>query len=150
MTPGRRTSALLPPDNPVDSFDWNPEGRRDSGMGLRDLPGWFSELAAPENPIRREFHLFTLLSGRRPTALKNAELKHLDLRQRVLHISKPKGGAKCAFDIPLSREMVACLMRAMRYGRTLYPLEATTRLFPAASGSGRLEEHKEDREDLSK
>ncbi len=146
----KKNKRLLPPDNPVDSVDWNPEGRRDSGMGLRDLPGWFGELAALENPIRREFHLFTLLSGCRPTALKNAELKHLDLRRRVLHIAKPKGGAKRAFDIPLSREMVVCLMRAMRYGRTLYPLEATTWLFPAASESGHLEEHKEGREDLSK
>ena len=146
----KKNKRLLPPDNPVDSVDWNPELRRDTGMGQRDLAVWFSELAALENPIRREYHLFTMLSGCRPTALKNAEPKHLDLCRRVLHIPRPKGGIKRAFDVPLSREMIVCLMRAIRYGRSLYPSQAETWIFPAESRSGHLEEHKEDRKVLSK
>jgi hypothetical protein len=39
-------------------IDWNGEKRRDTGMGARDLEGWFAELAALDNPIRREFHLY--------------------------------------------------------------------------------------------
>ncbi len=146
----RKTNRKLPTDNPVDSVDWNHEKRRSSGMGLADLKGWFIEVAKLDNPIRREFHLFTLLSASRPAALKEARLIHLDLRRRVLHIPRPKGGADRAFDIPLSRQMINCLMRSIRFGRRIYPLEAMDWIFPADSADGHLVEQKEDREVLSK
>jgi integrase len=146
----KKNKKALPADNPVDAVDWNEEKRRNTAMGLKDLPGWFAELAAMENPIRREFHLFTLLSGCRPTALKNAGVAHLDLQRRVLHIASPKGGEERAFDIPLSRQMIACLVRVVRYGRSTHPIESQTWLFPAESKSGHLAESKEDRDDLSK
>ena len=146
----RKNKRALPPENPVDAVDWNPEHRRNTAMGLKDLPGWFKEAAKLENPIRREFHLFTLLSGSRTTALKLAMLKHLDLRRRVLHIAAPKGGEIRAFDIPLSRQMILCLLRAIRFGRLLHPDQAATWLFPANSEAGHMVETKEDREDLSK
>lgn len=63
----RKTDTDLPPINPVTAIDWNPEERRNTGMGAGHLAGWFLELTALENPIRREFHLLTLLSGSRPT-----------------------------------------------------------------------------------
>lgn len=136
----------LPRDNPVDAVDWNPERRRDTGMGSPDLLPWFEELAVFENPIRREFHLFSLLSGCRPAALKVAKPEHLDLRRRVLHVPKPKGGAKRAFDIPLSRQMIVCLIRVMRFGRILHPENAKDWLFPAESKVGYLSSHREKRD----
>jgi integrase len=103
------------------------------------------------NAIRREFHLFTLLSGCRPTALKTAKLPDLNLRDRVLRITKPKGGVKRAFDIPLSRAMVCCLIRAIRVSRMLHPEAAETYIFASDGKEGHLVEHKEDRAtDLSK
>lgn len=146
----RKTHREPPADNPVDSVDWNHEKRRDTGMGLVDLEGWFIELAQLDNPIRREFHLFTLLSACRPAALRATKPEHLDLRRRVLHMPQPKGGADRAFDIPLSRQMITCLMRVMRYGRVMHPLEATQWVFPADSAPGHLMEQKEDRRVLSK
>lgn len=146
----RKTARSLPADNPALAVDWNPEKRRDTGMGLADLPGWFAELAALDNPLRREFHLFLLLSGSRPDPIKRARLEHVDFRQRVLHVPKPKGGEDRAFDIPLSREMMRCLVRAMRLGRAIHPEQAQTWLFPADSQPGHLVEHKESRTDLSK
>ena len=146
----RKTNRELPSDNPVEGVDWNNEERRDTGMGASDLSGWFAQLATFDNPIRREFHLLTLLSGCRPTALKQARLEHLDLRRRVLHIPNPKGGAKRAFDIPLSRQMVSCLLRAIRFGRFLHPFQAQAWLFPAESASGHMAEGKEGRVELSK
>ena len=146
----RRTNRELPADNPVDSVDWNHEKRRDSGMGLSDLKGWFVEAARIDNPIRREFHLFTLLSASRPTALKQAQLAHLDLRRRALYVAHPKGGADRAFEIPLSRQMINCLIRAIRFGRQMHPYEAQNWLFPAQSADGHLAEQKEDRLVLSK
>lgn len=146
----RKTNRELPADNPVDSVDWNHEKRRDNGMGLADLKGWFIEAAKIDNPIRREFHLFTLLSASRPAALKEAKLVHLDLRRRVLHIPRPKGGADRAFDIPLSRQMINCLVRCIRFGQLMHPYEAKEWLFPADSADGHLAEQKEDRTVLSK
>jgi integrase len=144
LTASRGTAIVL-------SIDWNEEKRRDTGMGTSDLKGWFFELAAIENPVRREFHLFTLLSGCRPTALQEIQLSHIDFRRRIVHIPKPKGGVKPrAFDIPLSREMILCLIRATRFGRQVYPSNAEDWLFPGDSTSGHLAEGKEDRAKLSK
>ncbi len=146
----RKTNLDLPPVNPVTAIDWNTEQRRDTGMGTGDMAPWFAELTGLTNPIRREFHLMTLLSGSRPTALKNVRIEHIDFRNRLLHIPKPKGGVKKAFDIPLSRPMIRCILRAMRAGRILYPDQAEFWLFPADSDSGHLIEHKEERDVLSK
>jgi integrase len=146
----RRANKSLPADNPVNAIDWNGEKRRDTGMGTSDLKGWFAELAALDNPIRREFHLLTLLSGCRPTALQEIQPSHVNFRRRMVHIPKPKGGAKRAFDIPLSREMILCLVRAIRFGWQLYPSQAADWIFPADSASGHLVEQKEDRATLSK
>lgn len=145
----RKTDRKLP-DNPVAAIDWNGESRRDTALGLADLPVWFDKVAALDNPIRREFHLFTLLSGCRPTALKEARPEHIRRIERALHIPSPKGGAKKAFDIPLSREMICCLARARRLGSRMYPEQASRWIFPAESASGHLVEQKEDRSVLSK
>lgn len=146
----RKTHRYLPADNPVDAIDWNEETRRDTGMGPKELPGWFDELIVLENPLRREFHLFSLLSACRPGALKIAEIEHLDLRRRVLHIPAPKGGSKKAFDIPLSRPMIRCLIRAIRLSRAMHPEHAGQWIFAADSESGHIAEQKEDRSVLSK
>lgn len=146
----RKANTDLPPANPTLAVDWNPEERRNTGMGAADLLSWFEELRVFENLIRREFHLLLLLSGSRPTALKQARLEHIDFRARILHIPRPKGGDERAFDIPLSRAMMRCIIRAIRIGRMLYPDQADVWLFPADSESGHIEEHKEDRAELSK
>ena len=57
----RKTNKLLPSDNPTDAVDWNKEERRNTGMGSADLRRWFMQLTALDNPVRREFHLLTLL-----------------------------------------------------------------------------------------
>ena len=69
------------------------------------------------------------------------------------------GGSGCqrlagfADDIPLSRPMIRCIIRAIRairLGRILYPEQAKIWLFPAESETGHLVEHKEERGVLSK
>ncbi len=141
----RKTCRKLPAENPTFAVDWNPEKRRDTGMGVKDLPAWFEQLAAIDNPIRREFHLLTLLSGSRPEALKSVPLTDVDLAGRFIHIRKPKGGEEKAFDIPLSRPMMESILRLLRLGPVIYPEAAKTWLFPSDAPSGHLEEHKEDR-----
>lgn len=132
-------------------ISFNREYRRNTGMGEGELSGWFAQLAALPNGVRREFHLLTLLSGSRPDALSRAEWRHVDVRRRALHIPDPKGGEHRAFDIPLSRPMLASLARARRAGRMLAPRQAERFIFPAVkSKSGHLVEWKEDRTILSK
>jgi len=142
----RRSVRGLPPENPVIAVDWNKEKRRDVAMGSPDIAHWMAQAGRLRNPVRREFHLFTLLSGSRPTALKTAKVPDLDFRDRVLRITKPKGGEEKAFDIPLSRQMIRCLVRAMRVSRMLHPEAAETWIFAADSEEGHIVEHKEDRE----
>lgn len=146
----RKRDRSLPANNPTDAVDWNPEKRRNTAMGQPDLPAWFAQLEKLDNPVRREFHLFNLLSGSRPAALRNSRLEHLDLRRRVLHLRNPKGGAKRAFDIPLSRQMILCLIRAMRAGRKMFPVQSLQWIFPADSKAGNMHEQKEPRKRLSK
>jgi integrase len=146
----RKTARQLPPENPVAAVDWNQEKRRDTGLSLSELAVWMNDLAALDNPIRREFHLFLLLSGSRPRALKHAQIEHINFRARILHVPRPKGGEAKAFDIPLSRAMILCLIRVLRLGRLLYPTQAQNWVFPADSASGHLAEHKEDRQMLTK
>jgi hypothetical protein len=146
----RKSNTDLPPVNPVTAIDWNKERRRNTGMGMNDVGDWLKELRAFPNPLRREFHLLTLLSGSRPTALKNVRIEHIDLRRRLVNIPRPKGGEEKAFDIPLSRPMILCIIRAIRLGRILYPEQARIWLFPAESETGHLVEHKEERGVLSK
>ena len=146
----RKAARSLPAENPVTAVDWNREKRRDTALGLSELSSWINDVSALNNPVRREFHLCLLLSGSRPDALKQARVEHIDFRTRVLHIPKPKGGEAKAFDIPLSRAMIRCLIRAIRLGRILYPTRAGEWVFPADSVSGHLAEHKEDRGTLAK
>lgn len=146
----RRSARELPADNPTTAVDWNEEKRRDTAMGAFDLPAWIEQAGRLRHAIRREFHLFTLLSGSRPAALRQAEVSHFSFARRVLHIPRPKGGAKRAFDIPLSREMIRCLVRAMRASRMLHPENAERWIFAAESEDGHLVEHKEPRDRLCK
>jgi hypothetical protein len=146
----RKTARSLPAENPVTAVDWNQEKRRDTALGLSELASWMSDLSGLSNPVRREFHLFLLLSGSRTDALKCAKIEHVNFRARILHIPKPKGGEVKAFDIPLSRAMITCLIRVMRVARVLFPAQAEEWLFPADSSSGHLAEHKEERSTLAK
>lgn len=146
----RKTQRYLPAENPTLGVDWNPETRRNTAMGIEDLPAWFTQARLMRHPVRREFHLFCLLSGSRPGALLEARLEHLNVRTRLLHIPRPKGGADRAFDIPLSRAMIRCLIRAVRAGRMLMPGNKEGWIFMGEGEEGRMVEHSENRKVLSK
>jgi integrase len=145
----RRLDPGLPPVAPTSAIDWNSEERRNSGMDAGQLKAWAKQLAAMPNPVRREFHLFCLLSAMRPDALSKARWEHLDIKRRALRVPSPKGGKRRAFDLPLSREMLHCLWRARKAGRVLHSNAAREWIFPAATPTGHLAEHRERRTVLS-
>ena len=146
----KRLDRTLPAEHPATAVDFNPERRRNTGMGIEDLAAWKSSLDGLPNPVRREFHLFTLLSGSRPGALMSAKWEHLNVAARTLHIPNPKGGEERAFDIPLSCHMLRSLWRTRRAGRIMHAVEAQTWIFPAATQSGHISEYRERRDRLPK
>ncbi len=145
----RRLDAGLSPLNPVAAVDFNREERRSTGMSPLKLRAWAEQLAKLPNQVRREFHFFMLLSAMRPDALKKVRWEHLDVKGKMLRVPSPKGGAKRAFDLPLSGAMLRCLWRARRAGRILHSREAGEWVFPAATQKGHIAEHKEKRHLLS-
>jgi integrase len=104
------------------------------------LPGWWKEVQALPNPIRREAHLFCLLSGLRRNTLLKLEWEYLDVKNRVIRIPTPKGGRKRTFDLILTKPMLRCLWRARQAGRMLYPEQAQRWVFPSGrTNSGHVE-----------
>lgn len=55
-------------------------------MSADELSQWSKQLTRLFNPVRREFHLFTLLSAMRPDALKKARWEHLEVKKRILRV----------------------------------------------------------------
>lgn len=125
----------LPERNPFRSGKlFHKEKARNTGMGVLELPGWWVQLQALPNPIRRELHLFTLLSGLRRTDVVTARWKNLNIARPSLKLPSPKGGDERAFELPLSTAMLECLDRAHEFGRTYFPEESTEWIFPALGG----------------
>ncbi len=140
-----RIDRTLPSGLPTDSIDWHEEVRRDTALAYGDLAGWAAQLQKLP-PVRRAFHEFTLLSGCRPDALRQAEWKHLDVKARTLFFPGSTMKAGRDFTLPLSREMLATLCRAKRAGQHDHRVNARQWIFPAGhSRQGCLSWTREDR-----
>ena len=125
----------LPERNPFRSGKlFHKEKARNTGMGVAELPAWWAELQALANPIRRELHLFMLLTGLRRTDVLTARWVNFDPVRPSLRIPSPKGGEERAFELPLSTAMLECLGRVREAGHTYYPEESKIWIFPAPGG----------------
>lgn len=125
----------LPERNPFRSGKlFHREKARNTGMGVAELPAWWAQLRALANPIRRELHLFMLLTGLRRTDVLTARWTNFDPSRPSLRLPSPKGGEDRAFELPLSAAMLDCLERVKEAGRTYYPEESKTWIFPAPGG----------------
>ena len=133
----------LPERNPFRSGKlYHRERSRETGMGAQQLPYWWTQLQALPNPIRREMHLFTLLSGLRKNDVLTARWDRLNEQRRSPLVPSPKGGEERAFELPLSAPMLKCLERVREAGRTFFPDQAQEWIFPTSGG--RIAEVKED------
>lgn len=94
-----RKDPTLPP-NPVEAVTFNRESPRSNVVD--DLPAWWARVQSLPNPVRRDLHTFTLLTGMRRTAACGARFEHLDEGAGFLRVPSPKGGTERAFDLPLS------------------------------------------------
>jgi integrase len=134
----RATGKSLPTTNPMATVDIINPGKEQKVLKPKDMKRWNEERLAITNEVRREAHLFTLLSGLRANSVETLEWEHLNVRERSFHIPTPKGGSRKAFDLILTLPMIACLNRARRAGRRLYPEHAARWVFPGESEAGTI------------
>ena len=128
-------TAELPDRNPFRAGKlYHKERARETGMGTKDPPAWWADLQQLPNPVRREMHLFMLLTGLRRQDVLTAQWGSLDEKRKALRIPAPKGGEERAFNLPLSGPMLACLKRAKEAGNTFFPEQSQLWIFPAATG----------------
>lgn len=130
----------LPP-NPCVAVDFQPLRRRKVDLGAERLKAWGrAVLELP--PVRRDLHLFILLTAMRRTAACEARAEHVDLEAGVLHVPRPKGGEERAFDVPLSAPLVDLLRHRLQENQAIK--RRTPWLFPSlTSKTGHVTETKE-------
>lgn len=133
----RRAAPELMPESPCGAVDFGPTRKRKVDAPADGLLAW-GRAAAGLQPVRRDLHLFMLLTGMRRTAACESRLEHLDLDGGRLHVPKPKGGASRAFDLPLSPQLVDLLRHRRDENARLH--RRSPWLFPADSRSGHVSE----------
>ncbi len=128
-------------ENPVHGITWFVPPKKVDQHGLpvqravmpEDLPAWWREVEALDNPVRRCFHKLMLLSGIRSGHLKEARKAWINLDGRFIYFPELKAGRP--FKLPLSTPMLAIVKEALTYND-----DRCQWLFPAESGTGHLTE----------
>lgn len=132
------------PEHPVQVVDFRQERRREgAAMSPEDLPGWWGEVRALSNPIRRDAQLLGLLSGLRAGkeghrgggfGLVSLRWEHVDWKARALRLPTTKTGRPLV--IPLSAPMVEILERRQAENEALHA--GSPWVFPADSKTGHI------------
>jgi integrase len=133
---GLREHPELPP-NPTTNVDYHGLRRRKVDVEGERLRAW-GKAVLSLHPVRRDLHLFMILTGMRRTAACEACVAELDLDGRRLHVPKPKGGTARAFDLPLSGPLADLLGHRIAMNPMLH--RKSPWLFPADSKSGHVAE----------
>ena len=125
------------PGNPTANVDYHGLRRRKVDSNADKLRAWGKAVLAL-HPVRRDLHLFMILTGMRRTSACEARIDDLDLDTKRLHVPKPKGGAQRAFDLPLSGPLADLLGQRQSESPRLH--RKSPWLFPADSKSGHVAE----------
>lgn len=134
------------PANPIVAVTFNREKRRDQAILPDELPNWWRQIEAFDNPIRCDLQKFILLTGMRRTATVTARWEHFDREQKLLFVPDPKGGEERAFWLPLSNYLVD-LIDGRRSGNEV-TYEGSPWIWPASSATGHVSEPKENKRGL--
>ncbi|EPO4284808.1 tyrosine-type recombinase/integrase [Pseudomonas aeruginosa] len=133
---GLREHPDLPP-NPTTNVDYHGVRRRKVEVDAERLLAW-GKAVLSLNPVRRDLHLFMILTGMRRTSVCEARASDLDLSSRRLHVPKPKGGTARSFDLPLSGPLADLLSHRLTENPKLH--RKSPWIFPADSKSGHVSE----------
>jgi Arm DNA-binding domain/Phage integrase family len=145
----RLDPVLRPEMYPTSAVVWHNRKGNEKGMGQRDLKKWFHDLLANvKDPVRREMHCFTLLTGIRrgdkqnqweSSGVTTLRWSDVSVRKREVTLQRAKGAKRIV--LPISHPALRCLLRARIASRMLYPAHAKEWCFPSAIG--RITEPKE-------
>jgi len=124
------------PVSPTIAVIWNSENRRTTRIAAADLRGWYADVEALQNSVRRDYLLFTLFSGLRKENAAEPQWEHVDWARRALHVPHPK--SQKPFDLPLSDFLLEILKRRREENKKLAP--DSPYVFPAARGEGHIVE----------
>ena len=134
------------PANPVVAVTFNREKRRDQAILPDELPNWWEQIEAHDNPIRRDLQKFILLTGMRRTATVTARWEHFDRERKLLFVPDPKGGEERAFWLPLSSYLADMLDGRQSENEITYC--GSPWIWPADSATGHVIEPKENKRGL--
>jgi integrase len=98
----------LPPFSPTSSVTLNPEESRETG--INDFAAWARAWHAMENPTRKAYALFLVLTGMRPGEAARLQWADLRVLRCTIVLKKSKTGRD--IEIPLSRAIVHALRMA--------------------------------------
>jgi integrase len=140
----RKLHPELPP-NPVEAVEFNAQRRKRSPIPWGELPAWWERVWAIENPVRRDLHILTLLTGLRSGDAKTIRWADVDFDAGTLHRPRPKGGVDRAFTIPLCRFALAMLARR-RMDNLRYFSSDQGWVFPSRDREGRVTHVREQKE----
>lgn len=93
------------PANPTSGLKWFHVPKRVTC--IEDLAAWHEKLQTVSNPIIRRSLEFTLLTGMRISDVLSMRWEEVDSEALVLHRPRPKGGARRAFSLPLTKHLVS-------------------------------------------
>jgi integrase len=125
-----KENTSLPRDrHPCTSIEWNSEEPRE--VGISNWKEWRTAWGRINNPTRKAYHLFALLTGCRPGEAARVEWKGLSAKTRTLTIKKSKSGLDMT--IPLSLP----ILRVLRMARTAQKDAPSNYVFPARRGERR-------------
>ena len=130
--------------NPVVGVIFHKE--RSSGRVLMPevLPSWWEDLQQIPNPLRREMHLLNLLSGLRPGDVMSIQKDWIYTENAVIKFPEMK--SRREFHLPLSKQMIDCVVRALELSKMLCP--GSVWLFPTRDMKGNITHTKVIRERL--
>jgi len=97
------------PTNPCIGVKWNKEKPRCER--IKNLHDWHADVCNVGSPVRRDYHLFLLMTGLRRTDAFTVRWEEIDFDNGTIFRPKPKGGKDKAFTVPLSTQTIALLKR---------------------------------------
>jgi integrase len=126
------------PECPTAAIEFNRQFRK--RQPIDDLSAWYGKVQTIENPIRRDFHLFVLLTGLRGGDAKTVRFSEIDWDKGTLHRPCPKGGEARAFTIPLSVDVLSMLAKRQLENQSL-GFGGSDYVFPSRRRSGMAVTH---------
>jgi integrase len=128
------------PEHPVRGIRWGKSLRthRSEPIPWSELPQWWQAAESIANPIRRDLHLFIMLTGLRKADAGSVRWSDVSFEDGTIHRPNPKGGTAKRFTIPVSGFVLELLERRQRDNGRDLPGDDGGFVFPTMNKAGRV------------